>query len=225
MYTLIFILLAYLVGSIPFSYLLTKWRTGLNIRNVGEGNVGSRNVWHVVGPVWGILAFALDTLKGLAVFVAGGMLGISLVGTILAGVAAILGHQFSIFLRGQGGKGLATIFGFMVGLAPLSTLGGIALMGLAYLFFHDFNPSVIIGALGVIFLPLFLPALPFSQRLVVALCALSMALLAGVKKLLDRQHEAVVWASHPWESQAKPGFFHEKEEGEQVTAPESGPQP
>ncbi len=223
MYTLVFILLAYLVGSIPFSHLLTKWRTGLNIRNVGEGNVGSRNVWHVVGPAWGILAFLLDALKGLVVFIAGGLLGISLVGTILAGVAALLGHQFSIFLHGQGGKGLATIFGFMVGLSPLSTLGGIAALGLAYLFLHDFNPSVIISALGVIFLPLFLPTVPLSQRLVVSLCALSMALLAGVKKLLDRQHEAAVWASHPWEGQARPGFFNE-EESEQAPAPESGPQ-
>ena len=46
---------AYLFGSIPFSHLITRWRTGLAIRSVGEGNVGSRNVWHVVGPRWGAL--------------------------------------------------------------------------------------------------------------------------------------------------------------------------
>ena len=223
MYTLIFILLAYLVGSIPFSYLLTRWRKGLNIREVGEGNVGSRNVWHVVGPIWGLLAFALDALKGLAVFLGGVALGISLVGIILAGIAALLGHQFSIFLRGQGGKGLATACGFMLGLSPLSTLGGLALLGLAYLFFRDFNPSIIICALGVIFLPLFLP-IPIGQRLAITLCALSMALLAGVKKLLDRPHEAAAWASHPWQGSARPGF-HQAEGDEQAPAPENGHQP
>lgn len=223
MYILIFILLAYLVGSIPFSHLLTRWRKGVNIREVGEGNVGSRNVWHVVGPTWGVLAFALDALKGLAVFLAGVALGVPQVGIILAGVAALLGHQFSIFLRGQGGKGLATISGFMLGLAPFSTSGGLALLGLAYLFFHDFNPSVIISALGVIFLPLFLP-LPIGQRLAITLCALSMALLAGVKKLLDRQHEAAAWASHPWQGTARPGF-HQAQGDEQVPAPESSNQP
>ena len=224
MYTLVFILLAYFVGSIPFSHLLTKWRTGLNIRKVGEGNIGSRNVWHVVGPTWGVLAFVLDTLKGLVVFLGGGALGISQVGIILAGIAALLGHQFSIFLRGQGGKGLATIFGFMLGLSPFSTIGGMALLGLAYLLFRDFNPSAIVCALGVIFLPLFLP-LPIGQRLVVCICALSMALLAGVKKLLDRPNEAAAWASHPWADNARPGFFQEQNEGEQAPAPDNGPQP
>src|SRR5258708_40003259 len=61
----ILVLFAYLLGSLPFSQLITSWRTGLNLREVGEGSVGSRNVWHVVGPEWGLAAFALDACKGL----------------------------------------------------------------------------------------------------------------------------------------------------------------
>src|SRR5215469_14255937 len=125
------ILLAYIVGSIPFSHLLTKWRTGLTLREVGEGNVGSRNVWHVVGPAWGALALALDALKGLLTYLCGVFLQVSPLGLALAGIAVIMGHQFPLFLRGQGGKGLGTTAGFLLGLSPLSTLAGLVAMGLA----------------------------------------------------------------------------------------------
>jgi acyl phosphate:glycerol-3-phosphate acyltransferase len=208
---LFLILAAYLLGSVPFSHLITRWRTGLAIREVGEGNVGSRNVWHVVGPRWGMLAFVLDTLKGLAVYLGGLLLGVPLWGIGLAGIAAVLGHQFSFFLHGQGGKGLATILGFMFGLSPLAAFGGLALLGLSYLVFRDFNPSVIICALGVIFLPLLL-----GQSVVVSIYALTLALMSGVKKLLDRQHEMQVWAAHPWQGAAKPGFH--PSEGQDHTA-------
>ncbi len=202
---LFLMLAAYLLGSVPFSHLITRWRTGLTIREVGEGNVGSRNVWHVVGPQWGALAFALDTLKGLSVYGGGLALGVTIWGIGLAGIAAVLGHQFSFFLHWQGGKGLATILGLMLGFAPLATLGGLALMGLADLYFHNFNRSVIVGALGVIFLPLAL-----GPSVAVSVYAAGLAMLAGVKKLLDRAHEAEVWQAHPWEGHAKPGFYHEE---------------
>jgi glycerol-3-phosphate acyltransferase PlsY len=195
------ILAAYLLGSIPFSHLITRWRTGLAIREVGEGNVGSRNVWHVVGPRWGVLAFLLDTAKGLAVYLSGLVLGVPIWGIGLAGIAAVLGHQFSFFLHGQGGKGLATIMGVLLGFSTLAALGGLALLGLAQLYFRDFNRSVIVAALGAIFLPLVL-----GQSVAVSIYALGLALLAGVKKLLDRQHETAVWATHPWAGNARPGF-------------------
>ncbi len=208
---LFLILAAYLLGSVPFSHLITKWRTGLVIREVGEGNVGSRNVWHVVGPQWGALAFLLDTLKGLAVYLGGIALGVPLWGIGLAGIAAVLGHQFSFFLHWQGGKGLATILGLMLGFSPLAALGGLALLGLADLYFHDFNRSIIVGAVGLIFLPLAL-----GQSVAISIYALGLGLLAGVKKLLDRPHEALAWQAHPWKDNAKPGFYHE--EGQDQTA-------
>ena len=198
---LFLILTAYLFGSIPFSHLITRWRTGLAIRSVGEGNVGSRNVWHVVGPRWGALAFLLDTCKGLAVYLGGLALAVPLWGIALAGIAAVLGHQFSFFLHGQGGKGVATILGVMLGFSTLAALAGLALLGLAQLYFRDFNRSVIVAALGVIFLPLAL-----GQSVAVSVYALGLGLLAGVKKLLDRQHETEVWAAHPWAGNARPGF-------------------
>ncbi len=224
--TLAVVPLAYLLGSIPFSHLITVWRTGLVLREVGEGNVGSRNVWHVVGPVWGALAMVLDALKGLAVFLAVAWVHLSALGMVLAGVAVMLGHQFPLFLRGRGGKGLATGMGFVLGLSPVSTIAGLALMGLAYLFFHDFNPSVIVGAIGVIFLPLLFGQVPwgatYAPSLLISACALGLALLAGVKKLIDRPHEMQVWASHPWQGGARPGF-HQEEGSDQAPAPDPGP--
>ncbi len=207
---LLLTLAAYLLGSVPFSYLITKWRTGLVISEVGEGNVGSRNVWHVAGPTWGVLAFTLDALKGAAACLGGLALGVPTWGLVLAGIAVALGHQFSLFLHGQGGKGLATMLGFLAGLSPLAALAGLALLGLAYLFFRDFNPSVIVAALGVIFLPLAL------GQGAVTLLAMALGLLAGAKKLLDHQHEARVWATHPWQGTARPGFH--RLEGEEQAA-------
>lgn len=129
----ILIVLAYLLGSIPFALLIGKAR-GIDIRQHGSGNVGASNVGRVLGRRLGMICFALDVLKGLAPTVLAGWwcglfapdlrdperaitqwqmllwLGVSF--------AAILGHTNSIFLRFKGGKGVATAFGSMVGLYP-----------------------------------------------------------------------------------------------------------
>jgi glycerol-3-phosphate acyltransferase PlsY len=207
---IVFIVVAYLVGSIPFSHLIAHWRTGLDLRNVGEGNVGSRNVWHVVGPAWGVLAGALDLMKGFAVYVLGAALGMPEIVIILAGVAVLLGHQFPIFLRGRGGKGLATAGGFMFGLSPLSMTGSAIVLSLAFAITHDFNLSLIPGVIATIVLPLV-----FRQPVWVAGVALLLASLAGIKKALDREHEAQVWATQPWEGTATPGF-HRHDDGSQA---------
>jgi glycerol-3-phosphate acyltransferase PlsY len=197
---LLVLLCAYLLGSIPFSQLITHWQTGLNLREVGEGNVGSRNVWHVVGPLWGFLAAVLDTLKGLVTYrIAAAFL--PLAGVLLAGVAVLLGHQFPLFLRGRGGKGLATALGVLLGFSPLSSLCGLACLGAAYLIFRDFNPSLIVGIVAIIVLPVF-----FHQPLWTSAYAAGLAILLAIKKGLDRAHEERVWRSHPWQGTATPGW-------------------
>ena len=209
-------LLAYAIGSIPFSQLITSWRTGQDLRNVGEGNVGSRNVWHVVGPSWGILAAVLDTLKGLVVFEVTQSAHLPLVGIMSCGIAVVLGHQFPVFHNGRGGKGLATALGFFLGVSPLSTLCGLAIFGLASVVFHDFNPAAAWGIVAIILLPVV-----FGEALWVPVFALTIALLLALKKLLDRGHEQQVWAHQPWSGSASPGF--QPEEGPE-TAPASDPQ-
>jgi len=124
------VLIAYLLGAIPFSYLIARWRAGIDIRERGEGNVGARNVYHVVGPVWGVLAGLLDTGKGLAAYLVADRLAFSPTAVLLCGFAAPLGHNFSLFLRFRGGKGVATTMGFLLGFLPFSTLSGGVLVAL-----------------------------------------------------------------------------------------------
>lgn len=198
--SLVVILGAYIIGSIPFSQIITKWRTGLKLYEVGEGNVGSRNVWHVVGPQWGILALLLDCLKGLLVYWAASAL-VPAVSALLAGVAVVLGHQFSIFLRGRGGKGLAPALGVLLVISPLPTLCAVIILGLAYMITRDFNPSVTVAIVAIILLPLL-----FRQPLWIPAYTLALALLAALKKWLDHAHDSRVWNSHPWQGAANPGW-------------------
>jgi glycerol-3-phosphate acyltransferase PlsY len=128
------ILAAYLVGGIPFGFLIGKMR-GVDVRTVGSKNIGATNVFRTVGKKWGVLAFACDLLKGL-------------IPTLLAkqwaldpelppdgswfplvvGVMCVVGHMLTPYMKFRGGKGVATAFGMLLGLAP-------ALVGTAFALF------------------------------------------------------------------------------------------
>jgi len=204
---------AYLLGAIPFSYIITRWRTGLNIRYVGEGNVGARNVAHVVGMKWGALAAILDALKGLAACLLARALDAPLPVLLLCGFAAVIGHDFSIFLHWQGGKGVAVSLGFLLGLLPYSTLAGLAIFGIAHLLMRDFNRSVVVGIAAVILLPLGFGYGPWMTTY-----ALILFVSLSIKKIIDLPHERRVWAEHGWEgTTARPGWY--KEENEDQPAP------
>jgi glycerol-3-phosphate acyltransferase PlsY len=203
--SVVLIIIAYLVGSISFSHVITRWRTGQVLYDVGEGNVGARNVWYVVGRGWGLLAGTLDMIKGLVMIILASLVHLPPVAMILAGVAVMIGHQFPLFLHGHGGKGLATGGGVMLGLSPISTITGGGVMLAALAITRDFNISLIPTVISVIILPVV-----FGRPLWVAVCALVLAVLCGLKKLHDRDHEAQVWATHPWQGEAAPGF-HPKE--------------
>jgi len=109
---------AYLLGSIPFSYLVAKLGTGQDIRRAGSGNVGSTNVLRVAGRGPAIVALLGDVAKGgAAVLVAQRFTGSAASGGVAA-VAAVLGHVRPVFLEKGGGKGGATGFGALLALAP-----------------------------------------------------------------------------------------------------------
>lgn len=213
------ILCAYLIGSIPFSQIITRWRVGLDLRAVGEGNVGSRNVWHVVGPQWGLLAAIFDVLKGFLVCWAASALTLgSSLDVALAGVAVILGHQFSIFLRGRGGKGLNTALGVLLFLAPLPALTALAVLGVSYLILRNFNRCIGVAIVALIFLPIL-----YRQPLWIAVYTLGLALLAALKKRLDYSHDMRVFASSPWQGTATPGFQHPARPAGEDSSPDVRP--
>lgn len=123
-------LIAYLLGSIPFSQIIAKGVKGIDLRDVGSRNVGGRNLTRNLGLAWGLLGGALDVLKGLAAMAVANALGLSAPLIYYAGMAAVAGHNWPIWLRFRGGKGLATALGAALWVVPLEALLalGIAVM-------------------------------------------------------------------------------------------------
>ena len=109
---------AYLLGSVPFAHVLARLN-GVDLRSVGSGNVGAGNLTRQVGLPWGVLAAVLDGLKGLIPVWVALSAGLGLGASGVAGVAAVVGHNWSIWLRGRSGRGLATSVGVLVALDPV----------------------------------------------------------------------------------------------------------
>jgi glycerol-3-phosphate acyltransferase PlsY len=109
--------LGYLVGSIPFAYLLSRHQ-GIDLRHAGSGNVGASNVLRTTGVRAAVLALVLDGLKGTLAVVIAQLLSVGLVATVAAAFAAVVGHVYPIWLRFRGGKGVATAAGAFALIAP-----------------------------------------------------------------------------------------------------------
>jgi glycerol-3-phosphate acyltransferase PlsY len=111
---------AYLIGAIPFGFLLVKWKTGADIREAGSGNTGATNVLRTTGWKIGSATLLLDIAKGyLAVWLAGRLTEGSAAWMAAAALAVMAGHAFPVFLRGKGGKAVASFTGAFLYLTPL----------------------------------------------------------------------------------------------------------
>lgn len=128
------VILGFLLGSFPTAYLVSKWRLGKDIRSVGNRNPGAGNVSREVGPIYGILVFIVDAAKGMAAIFIGQRLGAPDFAVYIGAFAAVLGHNFSPFLKFRGGKGAATAIGvcalLMWQLAAVAAVVGIAMLAL-----------------------------------------------------------------------------------------------
>jgi len=114
---------AYLIGAIPFGYLIVKWKTGADVRASGSGNIGATNVLRTTGRAAGIVTLLLDIAKGfVAVWLAGNLTGGSIHWMSAAALAVMAGHAFPIFLKFQGGKAVASFIGAYLYLAPVPLL-------------------------------------------------------------------------------------------------------
>lgn len=120
MTALISLIVAYLVGGIPFGYLLVRWKTGEDVREKGSGNIGATNVLRTTGRAVAVATLALDIAKGLfAVWLADKLSGGSPVWMSLAALAVMAGHAFPVFLKFQGGKAVASFIGAFLYLTPV----------------------------------------------------------------------------------------------------------
>jgi glycerol-3-phosphate acyltransferase PlsY len=160
MHTLLWVLLAFFCGALPFSVWIGRFWLRTDIRRYGDANPGATNVLRAGGKVAGALALLLDFLKGaLPVGLAhlqGGLTGWSLVAVALA---PILGHAFSPFLRFRGGKAVAVSGGVWCGLTIWEgpTVGGL-LLGLAYWFIAVDGWAVMLAVIGLLLYLLLTPA-------------------------------------------------------------------
>jgi len=117
------ILLAYLLGSIPFGLILVRLRTGKDVRQSGSGNIGATNVLRTTGKAGGVITLLLDAAKGAAaVLIARALLPEGSLAIHLAALAAVLGHCYPVWLGFKGGKGVATCLGVFLVLSPLAVL-------------------------------------------------------------------------------------------------------
>ena len=127
-----YFLLSYLLGAIPFGYILTRYYTGKNIMEIGSGNVGSTNVGRVAGKKFAVITQLLDMFKGLLpvavylYFIDDNKTGSDFYVYCVA-LSTIIGHDFSIFLKFKGGKGVNTTLGASVLIAPFSVFISVAI--------------------------------------------------------------------------------------------------
>lgn len=129
MMPLLLLLAAYLIGGIPFGYLLVRWKTGEDVRTKGSGNIGATNVLRTTGRAFGVLTLALDIAKGyFAVWLMARATNEDPTWTAAAAVAVLLGHGFPIFLKFQGGKAVASFVGANLYLAPAALLACVVLL-------------------------------------------------------------------------------------------------
>jgi len=157
------VVIGYLLGSIPSAYIAGRLKKGIDIRRTGGGNMGALNVIREVGTVAGYLVFIADIAKGsLAVLVAQ-WLGVSQIWVLVAGFAALVGHNWPVFLQFKGGRGGAAAMGLFLALVPLEF--AISFGVIAVVVIVTSNPAL--GqALGIASLPLIIWQLNGSGMLV-----------------------------------------------------------
>ena len=123
--SILVVLLGFLVGSFPTAYLVGRWRRGIDIRGAGSGNPGATNIGREVGIAAGIVVLGVDAAKGAIAIVAGQQLGLPVLALYFTALAAVLGHNFSPFLKFRGGKGGATVLGIsMLMLWQITAISG-----------------------------------------------------------------------------------------------------
>lgn len=136
--------IAYLLGAIPFGYLLVRMRTGADVRQSGSGNIGATNVLRTSGRVAGIATLLLDVAKGyLAVWIAARLSGDQAFWTSAAAVAVMAGHAYPVFLKFQGGKAVATFIGAFLYLTPLA----LAMTSLVFVIMVAWTRTISMGSI------------------------------------------------------------------------------
>ncbi|MFC2013559.1 glycerol-3-phosphate 1-O-acyltransferase PlsY [Chloroflexota bacterium] len=145
------VIIGYLLGSIPFAYIVGRLIKRIDIRQAGGGNVGALNTMREVGTAAGLGVLAADVAKGAVAVLIAQWLGVSLIFVFIAGLTAVLGHNWPVFLKFRGGMGLATTMGALLAVAPIEFVISFAIMVVVVLI----TSNIRLGAgVGLALLPL-----------------------------------------------------------------------
>lgn len=182
------LLAAYLFGAIPFGLLLGKYVGGVDVRATGSGNIGATNVARSAGKALGILTLLLDALKGAApVLVTRYALEQPIQVVSAAGVAAVVGHVFPVYLRFKGGKGVATGLGAFLALTPIATLIAFVVFGVVFGLTRLVSPGSLAAAAALVGAILYLGE---PRPVVVAAAAVTGLIfvrhLGNIRRLIQR---------------------------------------
>ena len=137
--------IGYFIGAINPATLIAR-PLGADLRQVGSGNPGATNVGRALGPRWGVLVALLDIVKGFAPAFVFGVLGGEIAGEI-AGLAAVIGHITSPFLKGRGGKGVATTLGVILGVQPWFAIPVLIAFGVGVAIWRQVGLGAVLGAI------------------------------------------------------------------------------
>jgi glycerol-3-phosphate acyltransferase PlsY len=184
---IIAIVIAYLLGGIPFGYLFVRYALNKDIRTLGSGNIGATNVHRSAGGKAGVIVLLLDILKGfLAVWFAALLTHGDPVGLASAAIAVMLGHSFPIFLGFKGGKAVACFIGAFLYIAPLPLLVTALLFVIIVAFTKYISLGSIVGALIFPFVVWFMmhPAPPILDAAILSGLFITYRHKANIQRLL-----------------------------------------
>ena len=181
---------AYIIGSIPTAYIFGKVLKGIDIREYGSGNAGATNVFRVIGKTPGIIVLIIDIIKGYiaATYLASGFMYLAPVTRpelyrILFGLSAIAGHNWTLFLKFKGGKGVAASAGVVIGLIPKIFWLGF----LVWLITFFITGFVSLGSIiAVISIPIFTLAFGEPVEIVIFMCLLCLIIVYKHKPNIRR---------------------------------------
>ena len=147
MMALLAVVIAYLVGGIPFGYLLVRWKTGEDVREKGSKNIGATNVLRTTGRAIAVATLLLDIAKGLfAVWLAGKLSDGSPTWMSLAALAVMAGHAYPVFLKFQGGKAVASFIGAFLYLTPIPMVAALLVFVIVVAATQQISMGSIVGA-------------------------------------------------------------------------------
>ena len=174
----------YLIGSIPSAYLVGKFLKGIDIREYGSGNVGATNAFRVLGKWAGIVVLLVDCLKG----VLGVVLAKSIAGpwfVVLGALMVMVGHNYPVFLKLRGGKGVATGAGILLAMAPKTVLMAVVIFALVVAITKYVSLGSIIAALSVpVIMFIFQEALPVKLLGFLAVAFVIFRHIPNIKRLM-----------------------------------------